>query len=88
MDKNQNFSTNIKLFQNLQNIKTIHFEHYLWYVFQNISYTKLERHNVTVAVRKHVMVAVSPHVTVPGRVCMSVSAQGYVSSVSMEEEKL
>ena len=28
---------------------------------------------VTVAVRKHVMVAVSPHVTVPGRVCVSVS---------------
>ena len=35
---------------------------------------------VTVAMRKHVMVAVSPHVTVPGRVCVSVSAQGYVSS--------
>ena len=35
---------------------------------------------MTVAVRKHVMVAVSPHVTVPGRVCVSVSAKGYVSS--------
>ena len=43
---------------------------------------------VTVAVRKHVMVAVSPHVTVLGRVCVSVSVQGYVSSVSVEEEKL
>ena len=43
---------------------------------------------VTVAVRKHVMVAVSPHVTAPGRVCVSVYAQGYVSSVSVEEEKL
>ena len=35
---------------------------------------------VTVAVRRHMTVAVSPHVMVPGRVCMSVSAQGYVSS--------
>ena len=39
---------------------------------------------VTVAMREHVMVAVSPHVTVPGRrVCVSVSAQGYVSSMSV-----
>ena len=43
---------------------------------------------VPVAVREHVMVAVSPHVTAPGRVCVSVYAQGYVSSVSVEEEKL
>ena len=38
---------------------------------------------VTVAVRKHMMVAVSPHVTVPERVCMSVSVQGCVSPVSV-----
>ena len=43
---------------------------------------------VTVAVRKDVMVVVSPHVMVAGRVCVSVSTQGYVSSMSMEEEKL
>ena len=43
---------------------------------------------MTVAVREHVMVAVSPHVTALGRVCVSVYAQGYVSSVSVEEEKL
>ena len=35
---------------------------------------------VTVAVRRHVTVAVSPYVMVHRRVCVSVSAQGYVSS--------
>ena len=39
---------------------------------------------VTVAVRKHVMVAVSPHETIHGRVCMSVSVQGYVSSADSQ----
>ena len=39
--------------------------------------------SVTVAVREHVMVAVSPHVMVLGRVCVSESAQGYVSSPNL-----
>lgn len=42
--------------------------------------------SMTVVVREYVMVAMSLDVTVLGRVCVSVSGKGYVSSVSVGEE--
>ena len=44
--------------------------------------------SMTMALREYMMVAMSHDVTVPRRVCMSVSRKGYVSLMVVGGEKL